>query len=133
MINFTDILVVIGMFALRFGVPLAITIGLAYLLKRLDRRWADEAWAQADEAWAQADEAWAQADEAWAQAEEQDGKQPAQRPAKPQQAPTVNVPFVPQPVAAKGLDVVGRQLPGMQVGWELRGSKDFKIPHHANG
>lgn len=43
MLNFMDLLAVIGFFALRIGVPLGITAGLVYLLKRLDRRWEMEA------------------------------------------------------------------------------------------
>lgn len=45
-LNIVDILAVIGLFALRIGVPLAIMVGLAYFLKRLDRRWEAEARAQ---------------------------------------------------------------------------------------
>ena len=43
MMDFIDLLGVIGMFLLRVGVPLAITVGVVYLLKRLDRRWEAEA------------------------------------------------------------------------------------------
>ena len=43
MIDFIDVLGLIGMFALRVGVPLAVMAGLAYMLKRLDRRWEEEA------------------------------------------------------------------------------------------
>ncbi len=43
MLSFVDLLVVIGFFALRIGVPLLIMAGLVYLLKRLDRRWEAEA------------------------------------------------------------------------------------------
>ena len=46
MMNFTDILVMVGMFALRIGVPVAIMAGMVYLLKRLDRRWEIEARAE---------------------------------------------------------------------------------------
>ncbi len=46
MFNFTDFLVLAGMFLLRFGVPAAIVIGVGYLLKRLDKRWEAEAWAE---------------------------------------------------------------------------------------
>ncbi len=46
MFNFTDILVVIGMFILRIGVPVAVTAGLVYVLKRLDHKWEEEAQAQ---------------------------------------------------------------------------------------
>jgi len=44
--NFTDILVVSGLVALRIGVPVAITAALVYFLKRLDRRWEAEAEAE---------------------------------------------------------------------------------------
>lgn len=46
MITFTDTLVLIGMIVLRIGIPLAITAGLVYVLKRLDRKWEKEAQAQ---------------------------------------------------------------------------------------
>ena len=41
-----DAVVVAGMFVLRLGVPLAITIAIGYLLRRLDAKWQAEAWAQ---------------------------------------------------------------------------------------
>ncbi|MGC8780977.1 MAG: hypothetical protein ACP5UQ_08950 [Anaerolineae bacterium] len=43
MLDFMDLLAVVGLFALRVGVPIGITAGLVYLLKRLDRRWEMEA------------------------------------------------------------------------------------------
>jgi hypothetical protein len=43
MMPIRDILIVAGMFVLRIGIPLVIIAGLAYLLKRLDRRWEEEA------------------------------------------------------------------------------------------
>jgi hypothetical protein len=43
MFNFADFLGVLGLFLLRFGVPLAVTAGIVYLLKRLDKRWEEEA------------------------------------------------------------------------------------------
>ncbi len=43
MISFSDILAVIGLFVLRIGVPIAVVAGLAYALKRLDKRWQAEA------------------------------------------------------------------------------------------
>jgi hypothetical protein len=46
MIEFFDILVIAGMFVLRIGVPLALVLGIGYLLKRLDRRWAEQAWTE---------------------------------------------------------------------------------------
>jgi hypothetical protein len=97
MVGFTDVFVVIGMFALRFGVPLAITGGLVYLLKRLDRRWAEEAWAGV---------------------EEQVAEQPVAS-VRPQRSLEMDRPFVPQPMAAQGKDVVGPQMPSMQPCWEM--------------
>jgi hypothetical protein len=38
--------VIAGMFMLRIGVPLAITLGVAYALRRLDAKWQAEAWAE---------------------------------------------------------------------------------------
>lgn len=35
-----------GMFILRLGVPLAITLAVAYFLRRLDAKWQAEAWEQ---------------------------------------------------------------------------------------
>lgn len=43
MLSFTEWLAVAGLFALRIGVPILITAGLVYLLKRLDRKWEAEA------------------------------------------------------------------------------------------
>ena len=42
----SDALVVAGMFILRLGVPLAITLAVGYLLLRLDAKWQAEAWAE---------------------------------------------------------------------------------------
>lgn len=44
------VLLLVGLLALRFVVPLAITIGLGYLLVRLDERWRAEAAAASDAA-----------------------------------------------------------------------------------
>jgi hypothetical protein len=38
-----DILVILGMFFLRLGVPLLLVVGVGYLLRRLDARWEAEA------------------------------------------------------------------------------------------
>jgi hypothetical protein len=38
--------VIVGMFLLRLGVPLAITLVVAYFLRRLDAKWQAEAWVQ---------------------------------------------------------------------------------------
>ncbi len=40
---FADSAVVAGMFVLRLGVPLAITLAVAYALRRLDAKWEAEA------------------------------------------------------------------------------------------
>ncbi|MBX7236441.1 MAG: hypothetical protein K1X65_18800 [Caldilineales bacterium] len=42
-----DILVILGMFFLRLGVPLLLVVGVGYLLRRLDARWEAEAREQA--------------------------------------------------------------------------------------
>jgi hypothetical protein len=39
-------LAITGMFIVRLGVPLAITLAVGYLLRRLDAKWQAEAWAQ---------------------------------------------------------------------------------------
>ncbi len=41
-----DAVVIAGMFILRLGVPLAITLAVGYGLLRLDRKWQAEAWAE---------------------------------------------------------------------------------------
>jgi hypothetical protein len=80
MMNFIDLMGVIGMFLLRVGVPVAITAGMVYLLKRLDRRWEMEA-----------------------RAERRAGKvveQPAGVPASPgKRPPAPELPFIPPPAA----------------------------------
>jgi hypothetical protein len=38
--------IIVGMFVLRLGVPLAITLAVAYFLRRLDAKWQAEAWAE---------------------------------------------------------------------------------------
>jgi len=43
----SEVLVIIGMFALRLGVPLLIILVVGYLLRRLDSRWEAEARAEA--------------------------------------------------------------------------------------
>jgi hypothetical protein len=78
MMNFIDLMAVIGMFLLRVGVPLGITVGMVFLLKRLDRRWEMEA-----------------------RAERKAGKvveQPIGVPAAPsKRTPSPELPFVPPP------------------------------------
>lgn len=39
----TEILYIVGLFVLRLGIPLAITLIIAYFLRRLDAKWEDEA------------------------------------------------------------------------------------------
>ena len=41
-----DAAVIAGMFILRLGVPLAITLAVGYVLLHLDRKWQAEAWAE---------------------------------------------------------------------------------------
>jgi hypothetical protein len=89
MMNFIDLMAVIGMFLLRVGVPLGITAGLVFLLKRLDRRWEMEARAER------------KADKA--------AEQPAKAPGKP--APSPELPFIPPPA------IPDRRIqPGVSVG-----------------
>ncbi len=38
--------VIVGMFLLRIGVPLGVTLIVAYFLRRLDAKWQAEAWAE---------------------------------------------------------------------------------------
>jgi len=38
--------VIVGMFLLRIGVPLTMTLAVAYFLRRLDAKWQAEAWAE---------------------------------------------------------------------------------------
>jgi hypothetical protein len=41
-----DAAVIAGMFILRLGVPLAVTLAVGYVLLRLDAKWQAEAWAE---------------------------------------------------------------------------------------
>ena len=43
MISLQEFFVLAGMFVLRIGIPIGVVAVLAYLLKRLDRRWEAEA------------------------------------------------------------------------------------------
>ena len=104
MINFTDMLVFTGMLFLRFGVPLLVVIGIGYLLKRLDRRWEAEAWAE----------------QAKAKAAEVPAEQPsvpAPRPAVPARTPVPApvLPFIPPPV---------RETPRPQPGMTMAGLRN---------
>lgn len=42
----SEVVVITGMFVLRLGVPLAITLAVGYLLRRLDAKWQAESEAQ---------------------------------------------------------------------------------------
>jgi hypothetical protein len=44
MTSLTEILYIIGLFVLRLGIPIAVTLTIAYFLHRLDARWEKEAW-----------------------------------------------------------------------------------------
>lgn len=48
--NLTNTLLIIALFVLRLGVPLLLTLGIAYVLRRLDARWQAEARAQQEPA-----------------------------------------------------------------------------------
>jgi hypothetical protein len=99
MINFTDMLVFTGMLFLRFGVPLLVVIGIGYLLKRLDRRWEAEAWAEQAKAKA-------------AEVPTEQPSVPAPQPAVPARTPVPGpvLPFIPPPVRE-----TPRPQPGMMV------------------
>lgn len=110
MLSFTDLLVLVGMFLLRFGVPAVVVIGVGYLLKRLDKRWEAEAWAE--------------------QGTDRTRGRPAQRPAAPRElpaapkrAPATPLPWVPPPPAREtprpqpGLAVA----PAARVCWDEKG------------
>lgn len=43
MTSLTEILYIIGLFVLRLGIPIAVTLTIAYFLHRLDARWEKEA------------------------------------------------------------------------------------------
>lgn len=118
MMNFLDLLVVAGMFLLRFGVPLLIVIGVGYLLKRLDRRWEREAWAEQEKAKA-----------AEAPAERPSVPAPAKRPAAPVRKPATGpaLPFIPPQVRD-----TPRPQPGLmavkaaQPCWQTKGCDEAK-------
>ena len=117
MMSFIDVLGVIGMFLLRVGVPLAITVGVVYLLKRLDRRWEMEA----------------RAEQRAGKAAEQPAERPVisppvVRPATPKQAPSPELPFIPPPAAPDR-----RIQPGLvatpvgQPCWNVKGCSPDKL------
>ena len=89
--SFADFMVVVGMIALRFGVPALVIAGIAYLLKQLDRRWEAEA-----------------RDYAAKQVSEQlpvqpEAPKPVERPAMParEPAPAPQLPFIIPPPAIR--------------------------------
>jgi hypothetical protein len=89
MFSFTDFLGVLGLFLLRFGVPLAVTVGIAYFLKRLDRRWEEEA--RAEQRVNQPAERIA---------ERPAMPKPAERPATPARTPAPQMPFIIPPASS---------------------------------
>lgn len=117
MISFTDILALVGMVALRFGVPVLIVAGLGYLLKRLDARW----------------EAEARAEQRTSRAAEQPAIRPTpSRPAVPSgtQIPTPPpMPFIVPAIMAKQAQQQAQQVqPGLLATpptaarcWDVRG------------
>jgi hypothetical protein len=105
MINFADILVVIGLFVLRIGVPVAIMAALVYSLKRLDQRW--EAEARAQQAAEQPARQVAKTQPATAQ--------PVARPARVD-APVAQMPFDPTRRTQAGLLPMGEN----QHCWDVK-------------
>ncbi len=89
--SFTDFMVVVGMIALRFGVPALVIGGIAYLLKRLDRRWEAEASEYAAKRAAEQP------------AVQPEAPRPAERPAMPtrEPAPAPQMPFIIPPAAIR--------------------------------
>jgi len=115
MISFTDFLVVVGLFILRVGVPVAIMAGLVYLLKRLDRRWEEEVRAEQ------------RARQAIQPAQQPEKSRPTGRPATTIRVPDVKIPFVPPPPpSAPGI----RPQPGLVMTppaahcWDARGCSE---------
>ena len=136
MISFIDLLVVVGMFLLRFGAPALVVVGIGYLLKRLDARW--EAEARAGRA----------AEVTEQPAQRPSVPQPAERPALPKRipvpAPPQQLPFIIPPagrggavqIAQPGLmaqppgqraNCAAPQKPGMPC-WQTRFDAEGKIP-----
>lgn len=118
MLNFVDLLMIAGFFALRIGAPILVMVGLVYLLKRLDRRWEAEARAT--------------------QARVQPTTQPAEQPgaAMPRRGTTVRVPTTPQPVLPWAPPPTAGRTPAPQPGlmaapmpqpcWAVKGCSDTK-------
>lgn len=115
MLNFMDLLAVVGLFALRVGVPLTITAGLVYLLKRLDRKWEAEARALQERA--------------------REAVQPAARPTT-RPGTKVRVPVTPQPtlpwVPPPAIGPTPAPQPGLMVApaprpcWAVKGCSENK-------
>ena len=117
MLDFLDLIGLLGMVFLRFGIPVILMAGAAYFLKRLDARWEAEL-------------------RATQSAEE--GEQPAiapeapARPARPAQrrapAPGPLPTFVPPP-AGKSVPLQQGAQPGMMMAatehcWDIKGCSD---------
>jgi hypothetical protein len=111
MASFIDVLVVIAMFALRIGIPVAIVLGLGYLLKRLDRRW--EAEARAEQT--------AQAGQT-ARVPAQPGQPPGRRPG--QDVPGPQLPFDP---ASIGAALPSAILTSGRHCWDAKGCSPEKV------
>jgi hypothetical protein len=98
---------VIGMFLLRVGVPLGITVGMVYLLKRLDRRWEMEA-----------------------RAERKAGKvveQPVGVPDSPsKRAPSPELPFIPPPAPDRRIQPGVTAAQAVQPGLGTKSSRAEK-------
>ena len=110
MFDLTDIAVFTGMLLLRVGLPLAIVVGIGFLLKRLDRRWEAEARAyQAKQAAEQpAVQPEAPAPQPVAPAP---GRKPGKQPTTPQP-----LPFIPPQPAAKEQRPSVYAQPGLAAG-----------------
>jgi hypothetical protein len=108
MISLSDIVVLLGMFVVRIGIPLGVVLLLGYFLKRLDRRW----------------EAEARAERAAAAAAEQPAAQPAApRPVRRSgvDIPGPQLPFEPVPlrIPQPGLVLIdGRHC------WDVKGCSE---------
>lgn len=110
--SFVDFMVFLGMAFLRFGVPALVVVGLAYLLKRLDRRWAAEAQAYA----------------AQHAAKQPEASKPAERPAMPARTPAQapQMPFIIPPAVIpdqrQQMAQPGLMAPGVESGRSVKRS-----------
>lgn len=122
MISFVDLLVVGGLFLLRVGVPAAVIAGLAYLLKRLDRRWEEEARAEQ-----RARQALHLGGQALRPDQQPEKPQPAGRPVTTIRVPEVKIPFVPPPPSPSPFTL---PQPGLVMAapaghcWDVRGCSE---------